>query len=76
MERLEDLPDIGKAVAQQLIQVGIKSPEKLKVIGAIDDSACINRLCGLEGAVEGIKKAQLDFKTKADLKQFYEDYKL
>lgn len=85
MERLEDLPNIGKVVAQQLIQVGIESPAKLKAIGAkeawlkiqeIDDSACINRLYGLQGAVEGIKKTQLDFETKADLKEFYEDHKL
>lgn len=85
MERLEDLPNIGKVVYRQLIQVGIESPEKLKAIGAkeawlkiqaIDDSACLNRLYGLEGAVEGIKKFQLDFEIKADLKQFYEDHKL
>ncbi|WP_279160394.1 TfoX/Sxy family protein [Thomasclavelia cocleata] len=85
MERLEDLPNIGKVVSRQLIQVGIESPEKLKAIGAkeawlkiqaIDDSACLNRLYGLEGAVEGIKKSQLDFEIKADLKQFYEDHKL
>ncbi len=85
MERLEDLPNIGKVVSRQLIQVGIESPEKLKAIGAkeawlkiqaIDDFACLNRLYGLEGAVEGIKKSQLDFEIKADLKQFYEDHKL
>ncbi|MCR1959373.1 competence protein TfoX [Thomasclavelia cocleata] len=85
MERLEDLPNIGKVVYRQLIQVGIESPEKLKAIGAkeawlkiqaIDDSACLNLLYGLEGAVDGIKKSQLDFEIKADLKQFYEDHKL
>ncbi len=85
MERLEDLPNIGKVVYRQLFQVGIESPEKLKAIGAkeawlkiqaIDDSACLNRLYGLEGAVEGMKKSQLDFEIKADLKQFYEDHKL
>ena len=85
MERLEDLPNIGKVAVRQLIQVGIESPEKLKAIGAkeawlkiqaIDDSAYLNRLYGLEGAVEGIKKSQLDFETKADLKQFYEYHKL
>ncbi|WP_286077867.1 TfoX/Sxy family protein [Thomasclavelia cocleata] len=79
------MPNIGKVVSRQLIQVGIESPEKLKAIGAkeawlkiqaIDDSACLNRLYGLEGAVEGIKKSQLDFEIKADLKQFYEDHKL
>lgn len=85
MEKLEDLPNIGKVVAQQLIQVGIDSPIKLKEVGAkeawlkiqaIDESACIHRLYGLEGAIEGIKKTQLDYETKADLKQFYRDHKL
>lgn len=85
MEKLEDLPNIGKVVAQQLIQVGIDSPIKLKEVGAkeawlkiqeIDESACIQRLYGLEGAIEGIKKTQLDYETKADLKQFYRDHKL
>ena len=85
MEKLEDLPNIGKVVAQQLIQVGIDNPIKLKEVGAkeawlkiqaIDESACIQRLYGLEGAIEGIKKTQLDYETKADLKQFYRDHKL
>ena len=29
MERLEDLPNIGKVAVRQLIQVGIESPEKM-----------------------------------------------
>ena len=53
MGKLEDLPNIGKVVAQQLIQVGIDDPIKLKEVGAkeawlkiqqIDESACIHRL--------------------------------
>lgn len=85
MERLEDLPNIGAVVAQQLVQVGIKSPADLKAIGAkeawlkiqaIDASACIHRLYGLEGAIEGVRKTQLDFETKEDLKEFYKEHKL
>lgn len=83
MGKLEDLPNIGKVVAQQLIQVGIDDP--IKLIGAkeawlkiqqINESACIHRLYALEGAVEGIKKTQLDYETKAELKQFYNEHKL
>ena len=70
MERLEDLPNIGKVAVRQLIQVGIESPEKLKAIGAKE------AWLKIQAAVEGIKKSQLDFETKADLKQFYEDHKL
>lgn len=85
MERLEDMKNIGKVVAQQLIEVGIDTPAKLKEIGAreawlkiqsIDESACIHRLYSLEGAIEGIKKTQLDFETKMALKQFYQEHKL
>lgn len=85
MDRLEDMKNIGKVVAQQLIEVGIDTPAKLKEIGAreawlkiqsIDESACIHRLYSLEGAIEGIKKTQLDFETKMALKQFYQEHKL
>ena len=44
-------------------------------IKAIDDSACINRLYGLEGAVQGIKKSQLSSEVKAELKEFYNNCK-
>ena len=85
MGKLEDLPNIGKVVAQLLIQVGIDDPIKLKEVGAneawlkiqqLEESACIHRLYALEGAVEGIKKTQLDYETKAELKQFYNEHKL
>lgn len=33
MEKLEDMHNIGKAVALQLRQVGIDTPEKLKKLG-------------------------------------------
>ena len=45
-------------------------------IQQINESACIHRLYALEGAVEGIKKTQLDYETKAELKQFYNEHKL
>ena len=68
MGELSKLPNIGKVVEEQLIQVGIDSVDKLKQIGAkeawlkiqqIDESACINRLMALEGAIEGVKKTML-----------------
>ena len=77
MGELSKLPNIGKAVEAQLIQVGIETPEALREIGAkaawlkiqeIDPSACINRLMALEGAIQGVKKA--------DLKAFYQEHKL
>lgn len=84
MGELSKLPNIGAVVEEQLNQVGINTYDQLKEMGsrqawlkikAIDDSACINRLYGLEGAVQGIKKSQLSAEVKAELKEFYNNYK-
>lgn len=80
MGELSKLPNIGKAVEEQLIQVGINTPEELASVGTkeawlrifeIDESACINRLMALEGAIRGVKKNLLSDEVKADLKEFY-----
>lgn len=85
MGELSKLPNIGKTVEEQLNQVGIDSVDELKRIGAkdawlkiqeIDESACINRLMALEGAIEGIKKTMLADEVKADLKEFYQQNKM
>ena len=84
MGELSKLPNIGAVVEEQLNQVGINTYGQLKEMGsrqawlkikAIDDSACINRLYGLEGAVQGIKKSQLSSEVKAELKEFYNNCK-
>ena len=84
MGELSKLPNIGKIVEGQLIQVGIHSVDELKKVGAkaawlriqeIDESACINRLMALEGAIEGVKKTMLSDEVKADLKAFYQNNK-
>ena len=68
MGELATLPNIGKTVEAQLIQVGITSADELRRIGAkeawlkiqeIDESACIHRLLALEGAIRGVKKTML-----------------
>lgn len=83
MGELTLLPNIGEVLEQQLNQVGITTAEQLREVGsrqawlkirAIDASACINRLYSLEGAVQGIKKAQLDPGVKAALKEFYHSF--
>lgn len=77
---LTNLPNIGKVVAEQLIDVGVETEEQLKNLGAkeawqrilaMDPSACYNRLCGLQGAIEGIRWHDLEQETKEDLKAFY-----
>lgn len=81
MGELSSLPNIGKAVEEQLFRVGIKSALELKRIGAkeawlkiqeIDETACIHRLMALEGAIQGVKKTMLSDEVKADLKEFYQ----
>ena len=84
MGELSSLPNIGKVVEEQLMQVGVDSAEELKRIGAreawlriqaIDESACIHRLMALEGAIRGVKKSMLPDEVKADLKAFYQQHR-
>ena len=84
MGELAKLPNVGKKVEEQLIQVGIDSADKLKRSGAkeawlkiqeIDESACIHRLMALEGAIQGVKKTMLSDEVKADLKEFCQGHK-
>lgn len=84
MGSLSCMPNIGKTVEEQLNQVGIETLEQLKETGsrqawlrikAIDASACINRLYALEGAIRNIKKTDLPEEVKADLKEFYNQFK-
>lgn len=84
MDDLSLLPNIGKIVQQQLNEVGIETVKQLIEIGSkqawlrikgIDDSACINRLYGLEGAIQGIRWHNLSEEVKRELKEFYNDFK-
>ena len=80
MSKLSDLPNIGKKLEAQLNEAGIETIEQLTAVGskqawinirAIDASACINRLCALEGAIEGIRWHNLSDEVKKELKEFY-----
>jgi DNA transformation protein len=80
MGELSKLINIGKEVEKQLNEVGIKTFDELKKIGSrnawlkirqIDSSSCYNKLCGLEGAIQGIRWHNLSNEIKNDLKQFY-----
>lgn len=83
MSTLSTLPNIGKVLEQQLLQIGIETTEQLKQIGSkqawlniksIDPSACYNRLCALEGAIQNIRWHDLDDDTKKELKEFYSSF--
>ena len=68
MGELSKLPNIGKTVEGQLLQIGIRTVDELKEAGVkeawlkiqeIDESACLHRLMALEGAIQGVKKMKL-----------------
>lgn len=80
MGELSKLPNIGSNIEEKLKQVGITSYEQLKEVGSkeawlkmrkIDEGACINSLCALEGAIQGIRWHSLSEDIKIDLKDFY-----
>jgi len=71
--------NIGKDTETKLIEVGINSFEELKSMGSkqafirlltIDPGACLSLLCGLEGAIEGVKWNKLSAEKKLELQQF------
>lgn len=85
MGELSKLPNIGPEIERQLRATGITTYDELNTAGAynawlriqsMDPSACIHRLMALEGAIRGIKKADLPLETKAELKAFYTAHKL
>ena len=84
MGELSRLPNIGKTLEEQLQAIGIDTVDQLRKAGsreawlrilAIDPSACYNRLCALEGALQGIRWHDLPAESKAELKSFYHEHK-
>ena len=84
MDGLSKLANIGKVLEGQLNEIGINTFEELKETGSknawlkirhIDPSACYNRLCALEGAIQGIRWHNLSEKDKNELKNFYHQWK-
>ena len=85
MGELSKLPNIGKVLEGQLKDVGIITADDLMDIGSkeawlkikeIDESACINRLMALEGAIQNIRWHDLSEDDKKNLKDFYNSHKL
>ena len=80
MGELSKLPNIGKVVEKQLNDVGINTVDELINIGSkeawlkikeVDESACLNRLMALEGAIQNIRWHDLSDEDKQNLKDFY-----
>ena len=80
MNTLHELHNISKIIEEKLIEVDIDTPEQLKDMGSKeafiriklkDNSACVNMLFALEGAIEGIRWHYLSEDKKQELKVFY-----
>ena len=80
MGELSKLPNIGKVVEKQLNDVGINTVDELINLGSkeawlkikeVDESACLNRLMALEGAIQNIRWHDLSDEDKQNLKDFY-----
>jgi DNA transformation protein len=80
MTDLHDVPNLGKVLIEKLEQAGIHNLEELKAVGsekaflrilAFDETACLNMLMALEGAMEGIRWHALSRARKEELKHFF-----
>ena len=81
MNNLTDLPNISKIIAADLEKADIFTSEELKHIGSkeafvrirmhSDSEACLNKLCALEGAIQGIRWHFLPDEIKSELKLFH-----
>ena len=85
MGELSKLPNIGKVLEKQLNDVGINTIDDLINLGSketwlkikeIDDSACLNRLMALEGAIQNIRWHNLSEEDKDTLRNFYNSQNL
>ena len=79
MNDLTKQPNIGKVLAEKLVQAGINNINELKAVGsenaflrirAFDEGACLSMLFALEGAVEGIRWHDLSASKKLELRHF------
>ena len=81
MGNFSKVPNIGKVLADLLVEANIDSIEKLKQKGAekaflelrrIDKTACLSKLNALEGAIQGIRWHDLPAKRRKELKEFFD----
>ena len=84
MEKLRELPNIGQVMEERLAAVGINDVETFIKTGSkeafiklrlLEGDTCFSSLCGLEGAIQGIRWHSLSKETKNDLKAFFNSFK-
>lgn len=81
MSELSILPNVGKVLEENLLAVGIETPEQLHEVGAEetfrrirlqrDPGACLHMLYGIKGAILGIPDKHLPADIKQELKAFF-----
>ncbi len=80
MGELSKLPNISKVIEEKLNESGVETVAQLQELGSKeafvrirlrDNTACVNMLCALEGAIQGIRWHQLADDKKQELKAFY-----
>jgi len=83
MQRLSQLPNIGKTMEKRLSGIGIYDSETLINTGSkeafirlrlVEGDTCFSSLCGLEGAIQGIRWHYLPDESKKDLKKFFDTF--
>lgn len=84
LEGISKMPNIGLTLEEKLADIGINISEELINLGSkgafikikiVDNTACYNMLCALEGAIQGIRWHNLSDTTKKDLKGFFQSLK-
>ncbi|MEN6325520.1 MAG: TfoX/Sxy family protein [Syntrophomonas sp.] len=82
--RLSELPNIGKVMEKRLNAVKVYSVEEFMKMGSkeafaklrlLEGDTCFSSLCGLEGAIQGVRWHKLSSDTKSDLKEFFKSFK-
>lgn len=82
MGQLTKLPNIGETCEKRLAQVGIFDIETLLTIGSkeafirllsYEGDTCFCTLCGLEGAIQGVRWHNLPKETKENLNKFFKE---
>ena len=80
MGELSSLPNISKVIEKKLNDAEIFTEAQLIEHGSQDAftriwlkdrDACLNMLCAIEGAIQGIRWHNLSDEKKAELKEFY-----
>jgi DNA transformation protein and related proteins len=80
MSTLKTMPNIGPQIERKLNEVGIFTPEELIHTGSetafikiktVDQTACLNMLLALEGAVQQKRWHHINSQRKFELQEYY-----